>query len=334
MPIQDKLRLVNPHIRRPSHKIPGGFTRTKVLTKAERVRLNPKLHLRERDGEYKICIQRKLGGMGDIIMTTPAVHAVREQYPNAEITYATDPPLYKILEGNPDINIFADFRKIDPASYDYFVDITTSGLYQEKPGKVPINRIDMFATDVGVKLRDYKPVYIVSTEEQVWANTLLERQWGLREGYKFIVLSAASVDHRRTWPPASSHELINLVNSKRKDVRWFVDDYNGVGGEWNHVNTISKRFDLRSLGALINACDLFIGPDSGPIHMAGALGKPIVGTFGSTPVAARLNHYEGAVGVTADLPCIGCWYSRCAYDLACMKKLSALKVSWAVLEKL
>ena len=221
--------------------------------------------------------------MGDIIMSTPAVHAMREQYPNAQITYATDPPLFKILQDNPDIDILVDFRTIDPSKYNYFVDITTSGLQQERPGKAPINRIDLFAKDIGVTLTDYKPIYIVSEKEKIWASTFLEKQWGPRENYKLLFLSVASIDHRRTWPPTFSHELINLINSKRRDVRWFIDDYNGIGGEWNHVNTLSKRFDLRSMGALINDCDVFIGPDSGPLHMAGALGKSIVSIFGPTP---------------------------------------------------
>ena len=40
--------------------------------------------------------------------------------------------------------------------------------------------------------------------------------------------------------------------------------------------------DLRHLAALISACDVYIGNDTGPMHIAAAVGTPVVALFGST----------------------------------------------------
>ena len=40
--------------------------------------------------------------------------------------------------------------------------------------------------------------------------------------------------------------------------------------------------DLRHLTALISACDVYIGNDTGPMHIAAAVGTPVVALFGST----------------------------------------------------
>lgn len=43
-----------------------------------------------------------------------------------------------------------------------------------------------------------------------------------------------------------------------------------------------KTHDLRQVAALIGACNLFIGNDSGPMHIAAAVGIHVVAIFGST----------------------------------------------------
>jgi ADP-heptose:LPS heptosyltransferase len=43
-----------------------------------------------------------------------------------------------------------------------------------------------------------------------------------------------------------------------------------------------KTDDLRHLAALISACDVYIGNDTGPMHIAAAVRTPVVALFGST----------------------------------------------------
>ena len=314
---------------------PQGVTTTQIQPKFLRARAGDnRLYLGDVDSRVTVCIQRKLGGLGDVLMTTPCLRAIKEQYPNCHLTYATDPTLFRVLEGNPHIDQIVDFRLINPGAFDFFADVTSVCPPHEKPGKPNINRIDLFARRIGVELKDPLPVYVPGVDEVKWAKQWLEQQWGPRKSYKLVVLSVASVDKRRSWPTELSQELIQLVQASRSDVRFIVDDFNNTGGPWDLVNTSARRWGLRQMVALINDCDLFVGPDSGLLHFAGALSKPIVGIFGPTPPAARLNHYPNALAVTQELGCQYCWYSRCSYDLACLKQLSVHQVLEAVLSKL
>jgi len=315
-------------------KIPVGFTRSKTLSKRDAAFAMNKMGLTDVDGALRICIQRKLGGVGDILMSTATVHAIRQQYPNSEITYATAPNLFRVVENNPDIDVIADFKKIDPGLYDYFVDITSVCPPHEAKHKPPINRIDLFAKHVGIGLKSKVPVYEPTVDEVEWARTWLDNKWGDRDKYKLVFLSVSSFDSRRTWPVEKTIQLISEITALRSDVRFFVDDFNGRGTQWNQLNTLSERFAFRPMAALLNDCDLFVGPDSGPLHLAGALNKSIVSIFGPTDPAARINHYDSAVAVTAELGCQHCWYAKCNYDHACLKRLEVSSVQTAVLKKL
>jgi ADP-heptose:LPS heptosyltransferase len=289
------------------------------------------------DAQVKICIQRRLGGIGDVIMTTPLVKALKEKYRNCEMTYATQPGvLSQLLEGNPYIDKVIDFQKAAPNHYHLFADVTTTGLSYEKATNPPKNRIDMFAEYVGVRLTDYKPIYVVSEKEQKWSSQVLEKWFSDRDQCRLIFLDIASVDQRRTWPVEHSVRLVGEINALRKDVRFVVNDFNGkLGREWDqeHCQDISK-YGVRAKAALLDRCDLFIGPDSGFLHIAGALEKRIVAVFGSTPAAARINHYQNAIAVEAGLACQPCWYKQCNIKYKCLKDAEPFRVRDAALAKL
>ena len=59
-----------------------------------------------------------------------------------------------------------------------------------------------------------------------------------------------------------------------------------VAGMMDTPPILVKTGDLRHLAALISACDVYIGNDTGPMHIAAAVDTPVVALFGST------NHYR------------------------------------------
>jgi ADP-heptose:LPS heptosyltransferase len=77
-------------------------------------------------------------------------------------------------------------------------------------------------------------------------------------------------------------------------------------------HTYWADLSLFELFALIEACRIFIGNDSGPTHAASALKKPVVVIWGSSSFQAWhpwAAHYEA---VRSDLPCIPCPGYTCA----------------------
>jgi lipopolysaccharide heptosyltransferase II len=90
---------------------------------------------------------------------------------------------------------------------------------------------------------------------------------------------------------------------------------------------------LSELAALIRRATICVTNDSGPMHIAVALGRPVVSIFGPTdPVWAGPYRRKDAV-LRVDLPCSPCYLrqlSRCMHGHACMQEISAA----AVIERL
>jgi heptosyltransferase-2 len=83
------------------------------------------------------------------------------------------------------------------------------------------------------------------------------------------------------------------------------------------------------LAALIRRADVAVTNDSGSMHVAASLGKPMVSVFGPTnPV--HIGPYQRPESVVrVDLPCSPCNYrrlSQCPFDHACMKQVTSAMV--------
>ncbi len=88
---------------------------------------------------------------------------------------------------------------------------------------------------------------------------------------------------------------------------------------------LSPFTDIMGLIYMVSRMDLLIASDTGPLHLAAAIGVPVVGIYGPTdPV---LNGPYGQVGrvIQANLSCSGCWKRSCS-DLECMRGVTPEKV--------
>jgi heptosyltransferase II len=103
------------------------------------------------------------------------------------------------------------------------------------------------------------------------------------------------------------------------------------------VVNLAGKTSLRQLMALLKLCRVLLTNDSGPMHVAAALGTPVVVPFGSTsPVLTgpglpgdyrHQSLYTGA-------PCSPCFRRVCPIDFRCMTSISHERVVEAVLQAL
>jgi len=97
---------------------------------------------------------------------------------------------------------------------------------------------------------------------------------------------------------------------------------------------LSDEFDLAELRALIGRAALFIGGDSGPLHVAATTGAPVVAVFGPT-LAARSRPWRAPGLVTevvepGPLPCRPCEQRRCEPgDFRCLTSIAPETVAAA-----
>jgi len=89
---------------------------------------------------------------------------------------------------------------------------------------------------------------------------------------------------------------------------------------------LAGKTTLEEAIALIARCDLFISNDSGLMHLAGALGVPLVAIFGSTNPATTSPPGEKSRVIYKDVPCSPCLKKECPTDFRCMDLIQANEV--------
>ena len=74
---------------------------------------------------------------------------------------------------------------------------------------------------------------------------------------------------------------------------------------------LAPESDAAGLAALLRSADLFIGVDSGPLHLAAALGTPVIGLYGPKHPGTYGPYWLGTEAVLADYPCSPCRHRKC-----------------------
>lgn len=88
---------------------------------------------------------------------------------------------------------------------------------------------------------------------------------------------------------------------------------------------------LRELISLISECDIFLSNDSGPMHIAYAVGTPLVAIFGSTDPMLTGPAGEGSIVLNSGLSCSPCFDRICREnDLRCMYAITSEEVYHAL----
>jgi len=82
---------------------------------------------------------------------------------------------------------------------------------------------------------------------------------------------------------------------------------------------LAGKTSLREVISLISECDVFLSNDSGPMHIAYAVGTPLLALFGSTSPDLTGPLGEGNMVIRPDLPCSPCFERACNNDyMQCM----------------
>lgn len=93
---------------------------------------------------------------------------------------------------------------------------------------------------------------------------------------------------------------------------------------------LAPEMGVGSLAAFLARCDLVVGGDSGPLHLASALGTPVVGLYGPSDPVRNGPAGPGARVVRTGAPCAPCWKRSCP-DRRCMAAIELDRV-WAEVE--
>ena len=325
----------------------------------------------------------RLRRIGDVILTTPAISALREGIPAASISYIVEKPFKDLVEGNPDLDkvsvlekkqslgeFFKLIRLIRRNKYDVVLDfhggpraslITLlsrsklkvgyrikykSFIYHLKLPRSPKegyfhsveNHINLVKA-LGLDIKPIPPLYLPQakkTEVEKVKKFIGKNALG---GHKIITLHISAGNEFRNWGVDNLIQLTNLL-AQRPDVKVILIGTSEDQKAEEEILKKSKasllslvgRLNLREVKELISHSSLFMGPDSGPMHIAASTSTPIVALFGPTLPAHFAPWQTKAFMIEKELDCRPCRQRNCIYeDFRCLRSINPETVYQACL---
>ncbi len=270
----------------------------------------PTNNTRTRPGS-NLLITRAMGGIGDLLMMTPGIHALHRKFPDDEIFLAIPRRYFPLFENNGDVTLLdIDDGPIDYSTFRMWYNLTdcpASRFESFTAPRVRKNRIDIFARALGIRgtrlwKMNRRPRYFLSDEdtefrERFWTNNDLKEK-------EVIGLQLHAGEPYRDYPHMG--RLIGEL-AKERTVLLF-GEHSIHGHEDRNVIKIDTR-NLQQLFALASGSDLLVCPDSAFVHLAGALGIPCVALFGPIDGKIRTAQYPSVeyLDIRTRLGCIPCW---------------------------
>ncbi len=156
-----------------------------------------------------------------------------------------------------------------------------------RPASLGLAAGDLRLASLGLAAGDLRLAYCVTGEERTWARQWLATQ--VPPGRPLIGLQLASFPTKahRDWPVSSFQDLMARIAAVRAEARFLLlgDAAAAVKAAPllaacpQQAALAAGRLSLRQSAALMAELDLYIGVDTGPTHLAGALGIPIVALY-------------------------------------------------------
>lgn len=171
-------------------------------------------------------------------------------------------------------------------------------------------------------------------EAMAWADAWLAEQAAAfgQPISGFVALQLGASQDMRRWPVASFRELGRLLWHKTGLAPVLLGSPSeadlgarfGAGCDYPFINAIGKT-DLGQLAAILQRARLLVTNDTGTMHLAAGLGRPLLALFLATaqPVdTGPLN--QGSCSLEPNLDCHPCAFDRpCERDYACRKQIAA-----------
>ena len=252
--------------------------------------------------------------LGDLVMLAPSLKALKEKNPTRPLVLVTHTSLLDVLDGADYLD--AILPKNGYANADFYQKFDVcSAVEVEGPGKLSVaeyqsmSRPDLFAKHLGVKGG--------ATEFPVPVDPRALRNVGvLLSGCKhpIIGLAATCQSPVRTIPPEYIEPLAKLLAEKHKGTVVIF----GKTKNWNKylvnikipdVINLIDHSTIKELIAIISLMDAIISPDTGTMHVAGALKVKCLAVMGNNNPKHFADFYSSVKVLQPskeELPCVPC----------------------------
>ncbi|HJV51036.1 MAG TPA: lipopolysaccharide heptosyltransferase II [Noviherbaspirillum sp.] len=344
-----------------------------------------------------LCL--RLDYLGDVLMTTPALRALRQSLPGCRITLLTSPGGVQAAPFIPEIddaiaydapwlkggdahdvahNVAHDMAMIRLLRRRRFDAAVIFTVYSQNPlpaallcylARIPLRlahchenpyrllsdwvrdpepqervrhevqrQLDLVAT-IGARTADTRLSFRVPPQDAAWAEDCL-RSLGIARGRPWIVLHPGASAASRRYPAHHWRAVARELAARLACALVFTgsaqeaDLAEQIGAGLPRAHALAGKLSLGQLAALIAAAPLLISNNTGPAHIAAALGTPVVDLYALTNPQHTPWQVTSRV-LFEDVPCRFCYKSVCPQGHhRCLEGVPPARVVGAALELL
>ena len=281
---------------------------------------------------YKNILIVRTDRMGDVILTTPAIAALRRTFPQAKISILVKPATEALVRGNPHLDeIILDDREkthkglsgslnlvyeIRRKNFDLAILFHTKkrtnsicflagipervGYSNDKFGFLLTQKIAdtrhagrkheaEYCLDVlkhlGIEANDLTLYLPLQPGTEEWAEQFFKTHH-LSGIQKIIAIHPGASDPAKIWPMDNFIQLIERLRSVYSCKVILIGAENAADISQKIISAVKEgvlnltgQTGVGQLASLLSRCHLLISNDSGPVHVADALGVPVVSIF-------------------------------------------------------
>ncbi|MCM8795940.1 MAG: lipopolysaccharide heptosyltransferase II [Candidatus Omnitrophica bacterium] len=327
---------------------------------------------------YKRILIVRTDRIGDVLLSTPVIKAMRDAYPEAYIAMMVSPYTKEILEGNPYLDEVIVYDK-ETTHKGWFSSIRFTQQLKKKGFNLaiilhPTNRVHLISffarikrrigydrklsfllTDrirhtkqlgerheleynldlvryLGIEPKDKCLFMPIKSESENWIEALLKKE-SINKTDKLLAIHPGASCPSKIWPSERfarvCDRLIEKYNFKvliiaaGKDIE-IADKV--IKNMHHPVINLAGMTSISQLASLLKRCHLFISNDSGPVHIASAVGTPVISIFGRSQKGLSPLRW-GPLGkrnkiLHKEIGCLECLAHNCKKDFLCLKAIS------------
>ena len=319
----------------------------------------------------KILIIR-FSSIGDIVLTTPVIRAVKQQLPNVELHYLVKKSNEILLQNNPYVDKIHTFKgdlkslmpELKAEEFDYIIDLQNNlrskritrnlkcphrafpkhnikkmVLVRAKINFLPaIHVVDRYfeaAKELGV-VNDGKGLDFFIPDEDIF--DIQDFPAGFEDGYVAVAVGAAHATKR-----IPVEKIVEIGSQVYKPLVLLGDKNDAKTAELivSQLNekalNLCGKLNINTTASVVAQSDCVLTGDTGIMHIAAALGKPIASLWGNTVPELGMYPYIKPDAPPARIfevnhlycrPCSKLGFKKCPHGhFKCMNLISSYEVA-------
>ena len=252
--------------------------------------------------------------IGDAVLSTAVIQPLRKHFPDAHITFLVGPRAFDLLATDPNIDATRVYdnrgehagwkgrlrliRTLRLEKFDLVINLRDSltarcigaehwGMARGAGNRHAVTRYLEVLQRHSVNITNAHPLVALTEAERTAAHNFLA-EGGLKSERLRIGIHPGGNWEYKLWGGQNYADVASILAEKLDATILLFAGPNEralqaqVAEMMDVPPILVKTDDLRHLAALISVCDVYIGNDTGPMHIAPAVGTPVVALFGST----------------------------------------------------